>query len=134
MNLEFYGYPADWYQVYPSRVEKVTAEDVARVAKKYVSPDKVALLVVGKDKDFDKALSTLGTVTPIDITIPEPGSSDKKAAAAAPAGSNAEGTALIRKIQDFAGGKAKLDAAKQGAPSVRDSKDAAGRAGMEFDT
>ncbi len=52
MNLEFYGYPADWYQVYPSRIEKVTTEDVARVAKKYVSPDKVALLVVGKDKDF----------------------------------------------------------------------------------
>jgi len=112
MNLEFYGYPADWYQVYPSRVEKVTAEDVARVAKKYVSPDRVALLVVGKDKDFDKALSTLGTVTPIDITIPEPGSSDKKAAAAAPAGSNAEGAALIKKVQDFAGGKAKLDAVK----------------------
>ena len=51
----------------------VTAADVERVAKKYVHPDQLAVLVVGNEKDFDKPLSTLGAVTPIDITIPEPG-------------------------------------------------------------
>ncbi len=111
LGLEFYGYPADWYQRYPSLVEKVTADDVARVAKKYVAPDKVAVLVVGKEKDFDKPLSTLGTVTPIDITIPE-GSPAQKQAAAAPAASSSEGLALIKKVQEFAGGKAKIDAVK----------------------
>jgi zinc protease len=110
VNLEFYGYPADFYQQYPARLQAVTAEDVARVAKKYVSPNQVAVLVVGKEKDFDKPLSTLGTVTPIDITIPEPGAKPAAAGAAAPASSSPEGVALIKRVQTFVGGKAKIDA------------------------
>jgi zinc protease len=112
VNLEFYGYPADYYQQYPARLQAVTAEDVARVAKKYVSPNQVSVLVVGKEKDFDKPLSTLGAVTPIDITIPEPGAKPAAAgaAAAAPASSTPAGIALIKKVQAFVGGKAKIDA------------------------
>jgi zinc protease len=115
VNLEFYGYPADYYQQYPARLQAVTAEDVARVAKKYVSPNQVSVLVVGKEKDFDKPLSTLGTVTPIDITIPEPGAKPAAAGAAGatpakPASSSPEGVALIKKVQAFVGGKAKIDA------------------------
>ena len=114
VNLEFYGYPADWYSKYPSLVGQVTAADVTRVAKKYVTPNNVALLVVGKDKDFDKPLTTLGTVIPVDITIPEPGAAGAGSAGAAkpaaPAATTADGMALVKKMQDFAGGKAKLDA------------------------
>ncbi|MEO8032819.1 MAG: pitrilysin family protein [Acidobacteriota bacterium] len=115
VQLEFYGYPADFYQRYPDNVQKVTADDVARVAKKYVHPEQQALLVVGKEKDFDKPLSSLGTVAKVDITIPEPGAkpSAPGAAAAAPAAppvSNAEGLALINKLLAFVGGKAKVDA------------------------
>ncbi len=111
MTLEFYGYPADWYQQYIPGIEKVTAADVERVAKKYVNPTQLAVLVVGNEKDFDKPLKTLGDVTPIDITIPEATSSTPKAAAgAAPAATSAEGSALIRKVQDFVGGKTKIDA------------------------
>lgn len=106
MNLEFYGYPRDWYQRYPELIRKVTAADVARVAKKYVQPDQVAMLVVGKQADFDKPLSTLGTVTPVDITIPEPGAD----VAAAPVAANPQGQALIERVRQFAGGKAALDA------------------------
>ncbi|MBK5259841.1 MAG: insulinase family protein [Thermoanaerobaculia bacterium] len=109
VNLEFYGYPADWYQRYPSLIDKVTPADVARVAKQYVTPDKVALLVVGKEKDFDKPLSGLGTVTPIDVTIPELNAAPS-AKPAAPAANSAEGLALLKKVQDFVGGKAKIDA------------------------
>jgi len=113
VNLEFYGYPADYYQQYPAKLQAVTADDVARVAKKYVQPGQVSVLVVGKEKDFDKPLSTLGTVTPIDITIPEGNakpSAPGAAAAAKPAGSNPEGVVLIKKVRDFVGGKAKIDA------------------------
>jgi hypothetical protein len=42
------------------------------VAKKYIHPEKIAVLVVGNPKDFDQPLSVFGKVTPIDITIPEP--------------------------------------------------------------
>jgi zinc protease len=115
VELEFYGYPADWYDRYVSGIEKVTPADVERVAKKYVAPNQLAVLVVGNDKEFDKPLSSLGSVTPIDITIPEPGAKAGAApaagtAAAAPAGSNAAGLALAKKVQDFVGGKAKIDA------------------------
>src|SRR6185369_1297312 len=71
--LEFYGYPLDYYQRYAANIEKVTPADVERVAKKYVSPNQLSVLVVGKEKDFEKPLSTLGEVHPIDVTIPEPG-------------------------------------------------------------
>ena len=72
MGYEFYGYPADSLERYRAGVEKVTVADVERVAKKYVHPEKLAVLVVGNSKDFDKPLSTFGKVTPIDITIPPP--------------------------------------------------------------
>jgi len=122
VELEFYGYPADWYDRYVAGIEKVTPADVERVAKKYVTPNQLAVLVVGNDKEFDKPLSSLGSVTPIDITIPEagaksapaagakPGAAPAAGSAAAPAGSNAAGLALAKKVQDFVGGKAKIDA------------------------
>ncbi|HEV7921782.1 MAG TPA: insulinase family protein [Thermoanaerobaculia bacterium] len=108
MGLEFYGYPADWWQQYAKNVEKVTAADVARVAKQYVHPDQVALLVVGKEKDFDQPMAKLGTVKTIDITIPEPGA--KPSASSTAPKTSSDGTALINKLRDFVGGKAKLDA------------------------
>lgn len=107
--LEFYGFPKDYFVKYPSIIEKVTAEDVQRVAKTYVHPDQLAVLVVGNQKDFEKPLSSLGAVTTIDITIPELGGAEKKAA---PAGSNAEGMALVNKIAEFVGGKAAIDSVK----------------------
>jgi zinc protease len=110
MGLEFYGYPADWWQQYAKNVEKVTAADVARVAKQYVHPDQVALLVVGKEKDFDQPMAKLGTVKTIDITIPEPGAKPSASPSAAPAKTSADGTALVNRLRDFVGGKAKLDA------------------------
>ncbi len=114
VNLEFYGYPADYYQQYPAKLQAVTAEDVARVAKKYVQPNQTSVLVVGREKDFDKPLSSLGTVTPIDITIPEPGAKPAAAggAAATPkaTASTPEGLALVHKVQTFVGGKKAIDA------------------------
>lgn len=72
MSYEFYGYPADFLERYRAGIEKVTIADVDRVAKKYIHPDKLAVLVVGNSKDFDRPLSTFGKVTNVDITIPQP--------------------------------------------------------------
>jgi hypothetical protein len=119
MMLEFFGYPADFYERYRRGIENVSAEEVSRVANKYIHPDQFAVLVVGKEKDFDKPLSTLGNVTTVDITIPEPGAAPKASAAGATAppssaatASTPEGLALVRKAQDFVGGKGKLAAIK----------------------
>lgn len=104
--LEFYGFPSNYFTLYPTLVEKVTAEDVQRVAKKYVHPDQLAILVVGKQADFEKPLSTFGPVTTIDITIPEVNAGSAKPAATS---SNPAGTALLNKVRDFVGGAAAID-------------------------
>jgi len=109
MTYELYGYPADFLDRYQKGVEKVTAVDVDRVARKYLVKDKFAVLVVGKAADFDKPLSSFGPVTNVDITIPLPGAAPSNAP---PAVSNAEGKALIGKVIQAAGGMDKLSAIK----------------------
>jgi len=72
MAYEFYGYPLDFLETYQKKIEQVTKEDVARVAAKYMRPEQMPVLVVGNAKELDKALSTFGPVTNVDITIPPP--------------------------------------------------------------
>jgi len=71
MRYEFYGYPADFLEQFRAGIEKVTPADVERVARKYLRPETLAVLVVGNSKEFDGDLSKLGKVTPVDISIPE---------------------------------------------------------------
>jgi zinc protease len=111
-QLEFYGYPADFWQKYQQGIQSVTAADVERVARKYVHPNELAILVVGNEKDFEKPLATAyGKVTPIDVTIPEPGATTTAPAGQAsskPAGSSAEAKALLDKVRNFVGGPAAI--------------------------
>jgi zinc protease len=72
MSYEFYGYPLDFLEKFQKEIEKVSKEDVARVAAKYMHREQLAVLVVGKVSDFDKPLSSLGPVTKLDISIPSP--------------------------------------------------------------
>jgi zinc protease len=80
MAYEFYGYPADFLERYRAGVEKVTTADVARVAAKYLHKEQFPVLVVGNSAEFDKPLSALGPVIPVDITIPPPPGGEKPAA------------------------------------------------------
>jgi zinc protease len=75
VRLEFYGYPADYLETYRAALEKVTVEGLNAAAKKYIHPDKLAVLVVGNGPEIKPGLDELklGPVTPIDITIPMPG-------------------------------------------------------------
>jgi len=74
-RLEFYGYPADYLETYKASLEKVTTADVTAVAKKYIHPDKLAILVVGNQPQIKPGLDALnmGPAHPVDITIPRPG-------------------------------------------------------------
>ncbi len=71
MSYAYYGLPSNYLETYRTNVEKVTKDDVVRVAKKYVHTDDLTLLIVGKAADFPKPLDTLGKVTTLDITIPK---------------------------------------------------------------
>ncbi|HTS72065.1 MAG TPA: insulinase family protein, partial [Terriglobia bacterium] len=73
MTYEFYGYPADFLERYRVGVDKVTLDDVKRIADKYIHKDQFAVLVVGKAADFDRPLSSFGPVTTLDIAIPKLG-------------------------------------------------------------
>jgi zinc protease len=111
VTYEFYGYPADWLDKLPAEIQKVTAADVKRVAAKYVHRDQLAVLVVGNTKEFDKPLSSLGTVKEIDITIPPP-PGVKEEAGEKPTASNEEGKALAAKVIAAIGGEEKLATVK----------------------
>jgi len=71
-KLEFYGYPLDFLDKYRDAVEKVTTADLERVAKKYIDPTRLAILVVGNSSEFGTPLSKLGPTQDLDITIPVP--------------------------------------------------------------
>lgn len=70
LTFAHFGYPLDFADQIKQGVEKVTKADVLRVAKEYLKPDKLQILVTGKKQDFDEPLSVLGEVNEIDITIP----------------------------------------------------------------
>jgi len=76
VRLEFYGYPADYLETYKAALEKVTLADLNAAAKKYIHPDKYAVLVVGNKSEITPGLDALkmGPVHEIDIAIPQPGS------------------------------------------------------------
>jgi len=46
-QVEFFGLGLDYFTQYPKWIEQVTKEDVQRVAKQYLHPDRYALVVVG---------------------------------------------------------------------------------------
>ena len=71
MSYEYYGYPKDFLEKTKTSIEKVSKTDIADVAKKYLKPDKIRILVVGNDQHFETPLSELGEVNEIDIRIPE---------------------------------------------------------------
>jgi len=75
VRLEFYGYPADYLETYKTALEKVTVADLNAAAKKYIHPDKYAVLVVGNKSEINPGLDALkmGPVHDIDISIPQPG-------------------------------------------------------------
>jgi zinc protease len=72
VRLEFYGYPADYLETYKAALEKVSVADLNGVAKKYIHPDKYAVLVVGNGPEIKPGLADLkmGAVHNIDIAIP----------------------------------------------------------------
>jgi zinc protease len=72
VRLEFYGYPADYLETYKAALEKVSVADLNAAAKKYIHPDKYAVLVVGNGPEIKPGLDDLkmGPVHNIDIAIP----------------------------------------------------------------
>jgi predicted Zn-dependent peptidase len=103
MTYEYFGYPMDFAEKLLEAVKKVTPEDVSRVAKKYIDPEKFVLLGVGNSADLDAAKSfrSLKDVVLLDVAIPPAplGSDPKK---------EAEGQRIIADAIKAAGGEEAL--------------------------
>lgn len=105
MILEFYDYPEDFLDRYRAGIDRVAVEDLQRIARRFIHPDRLAVLVVGRQEDLGRPLTELGEVQVLDITIPEPGAS-RAGAAPAEAGDSAGATRLFGKMREFLGGPA----------------------------
>jgi len=108
MRYEYFGYPKDFLFQYQKAIAAVTRADVLRVAKAHIHPEELAIVTVGNPKEFGKPLTTLGKVTELDITIPEP----KQELSKTDAGSLARGKQLLQRAQQAMGGADKLAAVK----------------------
>lgn len=76
LRYDYYAYPLDFLFTYQKKVKTITAEDVQRVAKTHLQPDRLVTLVVGNTKEIQPSLAALGEpVKTLDVSIPEPGRS-----------------------------------------------------------
>ncbi len=109
ITYEYFGFPRDYLAKYRQNIEKVAHEDVARVAKKFIHKDQLAILVVGPAKGHDRPLESFGPVAKVDIAIPEP---KAVAAPAATAESASRGAAVFAKVLEGLGGRAAVERVK----------------------
>ncbi len=103
LTYEYYGFPLDFLQKTKENIEKVTKQDVLRVAQTHLHPDDLVILAVGKTLDFDQPLSVLGEVDTIDIYRTEK-KAKEEVPEATPA-SLAKGKEILDQVTSAMGGK-----------------------------
>lgn len=58
-EMVFYGLPDEYFNTYIKNVMAVTKDDLQRVAKKYIDPDNLTIVIVGDRKSVQKGLEGL---------------------------------------------------------------------------
>ncbi len=61
---KLYGFPADYWDSYPAKIMAVTADDIQRVARKYINPETMQIVAVG---DASKIKSVMEKYGPVEI-------------------------------------------------------------------
>jgi len=64
---KLYGFPADYWDTYPAQISAITADDVQRVARKYVDLDNMQVVAVGDAKTIVPILEKYGAVQLFDL-------------------------------------------------------------------
>jgi predicted Zn-dependent peptidase len=62
--LPFLGLPIDEYATWPKRLAALQPDDLQRVAKRYVSPDAVQIVIVGDEKTIRPLVEAAMTTAP----------------------------------------------------------------------
>jgi predicted Zn-dependent peptidase len=68
ITLKIYGLPADYWDKYPAKIMAVTAEQVQRVARKYIVPDDLQIVAVGDAAKLKPVLDKYGAVQVFDTS------------------------------------------------------------------
>lgn len=71
MDNDYAGLPPDTFEQLVSQIQQVSAADVQAVARRYLQPDSLQILVVGNAAEMGDQLARFGTVQTLDISIPE---------------------------------------------------------------
>jgi predicted Zn-dependent peptidase len=95
ISNEYNGLSKDAFDKLMEGIKATTIQDVQRVAKKYLKPDQMQILVVGNKKEIGDQLQKYGKVNEIDISIPEPKSDEPEVA-----GDAAKGKEWISKMKN----------------------------------
>jgi len=69
-TVAFTGLPLDWYRQVPERVARVDAKEVARVAQKYLRPERMPVVVVGPRSEVEEKIRALG-LGPVEVRAAE---------------------------------------------------------------
>ncbi|MDZ7377102.1 MAG: insulinase family protein [candidate division KSB1 bacterium] len=76
-NLEYDGFPMDYYDTFREKYQAVTKQDILRVAKKYIKPGEMSIFVVGDiekckagDEKHPGTLDQLGKIVEIKLGDP----------------------------------------------------------------
>jgi zinc protease len=64
--LKLFNLPADYWDTYPAKIMAITAEQVQRVARKYIVPDDLQIVAVGDAAKLKPVLDKYGTVQVFD--------------------------------------------------------------------
>lgn len=93
ISYEYNGLPSDYFDQYVEELKKVSSADIQRVAKKYLKPEQVQIMVVGNAAEIGDQLDKYGTVNMVDITIPTPDDGKEEVA-----GDAVQGKAMLDKM------------------------------------
>jgi predicted Zn-dependent peptidase len=56
-----YGLPLDYYNNYVANIDKITQADVQRVARQYINPANLAVVIVGDRKNIEAGINAVNT-------------------------------------------------------------------------
>jgi zinc protease len=68
ITAKVYKLPADYWDTYPAKIMNITAEQVQRVARKYIVPDDLQIVAVGDAVKLKPVLDKYGTVQVFDAS------------------------------------------------------------------
>lgn len=60
VDMELYGLPEDYFDHYRENIDAIGKDDIARVAKRYIDPERVLIVIVGNAAQVREPLGGLG--------------------------------------------------------------------------